>query len=524
MSDKRRRIDFVLVLAILIVSLYVIYWIGNEFYLYRNFISIHPDLGYLVQTTYVHLSHPALIYGLQYLVFSNHVSIFSVFLLPIFALVPNPITLIAIQDVFLGLTALLLYLCGRDMVDSRLFGFMLVIAFLFNPGVRGMIAFDFHTEAFIPFFFVLSFYLYMKNKMNYFVASFALMLSTIEVSWPAGVALVMGLLYYEFRYKSKSKVKEEQSLHKKRVKYLLGCIAVIFLFVLFYNYTISTLTSQYKQGLYGDMPPPLQVTNYYSIDIWNSASLALIAISNTATVRFVSLIGILLLLFGFGFTSLVDPILTITMILPWIIQVPILHNAPFGVFDNQYYGFTVGGSAITSVLGMKILLNRKNGFFARHKDKFILFTTVFVIISSFLIYLATFPASLPITPLITSNSNYPNYTQISTALDKIPQNATVMTQPNILPHLYYVLEIEFVPGFRGITFAPYNRIAYTNISFYWFRPDYIVIQPQSGWFDYMFNSSSFNVYKYMGDNYTLYSNTSGLEIYKLKSYQNLSVS
>lgn len=524
MSNKRHGIDFVLVLTILIVSLYVIYWVGNELYLYRNFTLIHPDLGYLAQTVYVHISHPSLIHGLQYLVFSNHIAIIDIFFLPIMAALPSPITLIAIQDILIGLAALVLYFCGRDLVNSRLFGFTLTMAFLFNPATIGMIGFGFYFESFIPIFFVLAFYLYMKGRMNYFLLSFVLMLSTVEVSWPAGVALVMGLLYYEFRYKSKSKPKAEQSLHKKRVKYLLVCIAIIALFVLFYNYTISTLTSQYRQGYYGDMPPPLQVTNYFSIDIWNSASLALIAVSNTVTIRFVSIIGILLLLFGFGFTTLVDPILTLTMILPWIIQVPILHNAPFGVFTNQYFGFTIGGSAAASVLGMKILLERKNGFFARHREKFILFTAIFVITGSLLAYLATYPASIPVTPLIPNNSNYPNYTQITAALNKIPRNATVMTQPNILPHLYYVLEIEFVPGFRGITFGPYNRIAYTNISFYWFRPDYIVIQPQSGWFDYMFNSSSFNIYNYMGDNYTLYSNTSGIEIYKWKGSPNLNAS
>jgi hypothetical protein len=82
-----------------------------------------------------------------------------------------------------------------------------------------------------------------------------------------------------------------------------------------------------------------------------------------------------------------------------------------------------------------------------------------------------------------------------------------MAQGSISPHLYSMLYVENPPDEKPPWFEALN---YTT---YWFTPNYIILDKNLGDFGPMV-SNSFNVYAYMGDNYSIYYSSNGLIIYK----------
>ena len=92
-------------------------------------------------------------------------------------------------------------------------------------------------------------------------------------------------------------------------------------------------------------------------------------------------------------------------------------------------------------------------------------------------------------------------------LEMIPKNASVMAQPTLALHIFYIHNLELPPIYGN------DGYYLSNLTVYWFKPTYIVMDKNlSDYGDFL--NSSFNVYNYMDKNYTLYYNQSGFYIYK----------
>jgi len=75
------------------------------------------------------------------------------------------------------------------------------------------------------------------------------------------------------------------------------------------------------------------------------------------------------------------------------------------------------------------------------------------------------------------------------------------------------LGLELPPDYRVGGFTPAGLRA-ENITLFYTRPEYVAFDPELPDFIYL-NSTGFNIYDYMGVNYTPYSSADGLKIYKL---------
>ena len=262
---KKSNIDLHLVLVLIMCALFVAYWTSFTFYRYVGFNNGYVDLGQQTYSLYLHLHYAYVIPGLQYLSFATHIDPFEVLLIPLFALSPNPIGFAFMQDVALALAAVVAYFIGRDVAKNRYFGLALAIAFLINPGVRGMVLFDVHPEAFIPLFFLLSFYFYMRGRRAYFLVCYAAMLSIIESVPAIGITLLVGLLLYEGLTYKRTDTKLGILERKKRIRSIFIAFLITLLFIAFYGYAVNSLISAYNNGAYGNMPTSIRVVNYPSI-------------------------------------------------------------------------------------------------------------------------------------------------------------------------------------------------------------------------------------------------------------------
>jgi len=511
--DQKRH-DRYFVALVIMGAAYVLGWTYFIWYRYVTFQEGFYDLGIALYSFYLHAFYSASIPGLQNLVFTNHISLFSFLILPIFRIFPSQLTLVGLQNISIALAALLVYLSCRKITKNGFASFAFAFALLFNFGLIGLNFSDFHLEGFIPLLLALAFYLYITNRKYAFVASYVLLLGLMETAPFVGLAFLLGLSFFEIRYNKKRSVLYTPN----SMKLLALCFALTFLFIAFYHAVAYDLVNSYGSGQYANVQPTTRLVNIIS----QQTSAIKIFFETPTTSAFVFVMGILcafLLFISFGFTSLVDPILTIIMMSPWLGEVFIAGNWVFLYPIYQYYAYGAMGVLVAAILGVAIMMRSKRPSYSPYRKRRELSHVGLVVITvSIVIYASTCASTLVLLPNYLTHTFEPkpgNYTSILSTLRSVPANASVMAQSSIYPHLYYVKNLELYPNSEYYVFSPRTGFVYLNYSLYWFKPDYIVVDANLSDFSGM-NNVNFNVYSYMGDNYTLVNSTKGLQIYKLK--------
>ena len=119
----------------------------------------HNDLGsfafdlaiqenVLWNTTYGHPFISSVMGGIQYL--GNHTVVAYALLLPFYFLIPSTHTLLWLQSLILGSTALPLFLLGKRVFSENFPALLIAISFLIHPAIIGAACYDFHELALAP--------------------------------------------------------------------------------------------------------------------------------------------------------------------------------------------------------------------------------------------------------------------------------------------------------------------------------------------------------------------------------------
>lgn len=505
--------DRLFLLLLLFLAIYVIFWVGLTLNKYFSFGVAWFDLGLETYSFFIHVGSYSATSGLQFVSFANHIDPFEVLLLPAFVLYQNPITLLVLQDVFLAATSIVIYLIGKNIVKNKQIGFALAIAFLINPGVIGITLYDFHSEAFIPFFYLLCFYFYFRGRMKLFVLSYVFLVSVMETTVAVAMSLLLGLLVYEL-FESGSKNKNWQE-SRRRFSFIGICFAIGIVFSLFYSLTVSQLISGYANGNYQSLPQDLKVMNFMQYQINSILTLGNRNLTGVALASFLilSITGIIILVFGFGYYTLKVPITTFVLLAPWLFEVFILHNVVFPALNNEYYAYAIGGAVVAACLGIMKGKSSEEKTGWREKDR----NKITVIMAA---ALSICFWGMLFTPQLFELGNplnwfAPNETMmnLNSAVQLLNANSTIMTQPKIATHMYEFRNLEMPPDFQEYGFNV-GGFTPTSMVLYWFRPDYIIMDENLS--DYYFmNNSVFNIYQYMDNNYTFYRAFGGVVIYRI---------
>jgi uncharacterized membrane protein len=491
-----KKIDLLLVLAIVFAVLYMLFWDFYALQRYNTFSSTFFDIGLADYNLYTYSNYPAFTTGLQYFVFMNHLTFFMPLLLLVYRLLGNPFSFIWLQNFFIAATAVVIYLIGRNALKSKKIGIALGIAFLLNPGVWSLSVFDAHLEGLLPFFYLLSLYYYMRNS-RLFIVSFVLLLGIIDTGSVLALFFVLGLLAYELLMNSRKHGRLTAKgvigiAKERRVKMLLVATVIAIAFIAFYWLASLTLLQQYAAGSYKALPPELKDMNFIGEQkaiIYNNGP---IASNSIGIMALLWLFGIFL---AFGISTLIAFIPSIIFLAPWLVEVFVVRNYLFITPYMQYYAYAIGGIA-GAILGIHAI---------RQKSIKISENALLEAIAVFsVVFLVSFIA---VYPLQSPYALHSNYNSIDTLLASLPGNATVLAQGSITPHLYNRLFVENAPDEKPKWFEPLN---YTT---YWFKPEYIIIDTQVSDFAAM-DSGSFNVYEYVSANYTVYDDLDNITVYK----------
>ncbi|TAM39973.1 DUF2079 domain-containing protein [bacterium] len=105
---------------------------------------------------------------LEQIIFGAHLYLIIFLILPIYALLQTPLTLLFLQSIFLGLAAYPLYLLARSRLKPA-FSLAIAIAYLLYPSVGYMNLFETHFDIYEIFFLFFALYYFEKENFRRFL-------------------------------------------------------------------------------------------------------------------------------------------------------------------------------------------------------------------------------------------------------------------------------------------------------------------------------------------------------------------
>ena len=120
-------------------------------------------------------------------------------LLPFYAIYPGPSALLVLQTPFIALGALPVFLVSKVLLHRNTTSLSLAGLYLLNPAVQSLNLFDFHLEAFLPFFLGMSCYFLLKKNWKAYAVFIAMSLITIEFASIIIVAMSVGVILSDWK-------------------------------------------------------------------------------------------------------------------------------------------------------------------------------------------------------------------------------------------------------------------------------------------------------------------------------------
>jgi uncharacterized membrane protein len=460
-----------LYIVIVAVALSIVYWALFSLNAYNTFHE-YSDLGFSTLSMYYHIHYPAVVGGLEYLIFWNHISPDQLLILPIFYIWQSSMTLLIVQDVVLSLTGLLIFFVARDLLKSRAWALVFCIVYLVNPGMHGMLVFDYHAEFLIIPFYVLTFYFYMKTRRKAMIASLLLLLGSIEGAAFLAIFLGIGLFLFDYAYN------KDVTIRRARMDLAMTIIAVSIVVIIAEAALTAYLQQSYTTS-YSNLPVQFKVINTGVAQLGNTAT-ALPSHSGSmqsqsgTNMNMYVLYGVFAGILCFGALILFDPLITLIFSAPWLVGIFVLNDASFTTVWNQYFSYVLGGTIVAAMLGF-ILLQEKKGPFAKmlanHKGRYYNNFT-FSFLKSSVLLITLFLAFTY--PFFSYSKNLNNFSQdfllhvgpqqialdsqLESMISLIPQNASLLTEYFITSHVADRRYLDF--------------FAYENT---FFKPEYVLV-------------------------------------------------
>jgi len=204
---------------------------------HQSFLSGAWDAGYFDQLMWRTLTEKVLFKATGDFVnpggyfFGAHFSPVLFIIFPFYALYPNMLTLIVIQNAAIALTAVPLYIITRKKLNDKSASLFIALVFLLYPPLHGAAWFFFHVEAFFPIFVSLFFISLIQEKK---LISFLFLFLALSVTEFAGIMVTLVIVFVIFEKKGfpKLRIKNiEEWLKKTRFEIILITICILWVFL-----------------------------------------------------------------------------------------------------------------------------------------------------------------------------------------------------------------------------------------------------------------------------------------------------
>jgi len=163
------------------IAAYVIYVSFHTILNHRSIGTCAFDLG-VMESSIWNALHGEFLYSslTNSHFFGVHTSLVLLLVIPVYALAPATETLLVIQTLVIGLSALPLYLLGRKILDKDWQALLIALLWLTHPALAGANFYDFHPVAFAPLFLFTAIYYWWSQRWVPFWISIGLLLTVKE--------------------------------------------------------------------------------------------------------------------------------------------------------------------------------------------------------------------------------------------------------------------------------------------------------------------------------------------------------
>ncbi len=359
----------------------------------------------------------------------THFSPILFFIVPFYVLYPHALTLLLIQGMLISAASFMLYVISKDLLKDNVASLLIAFSFLLNPGVGGLLFFDFHVEAFIPLiYFLIVFSLIRRKWVSYFIGLVSFLL-IIEFNIYIMFMFILVLLLFLFNAKDLPR--------ETKAVVIVGSIVVFLAFFMlipyvksYFNPHVSSFAAYNPASIAGYSGNVFGFINYLKSNIR--------VILRSFITRFSCKVKYYLLTSAPLFGSLIDP-LWLLPALPYIVFSMLSTYGPYFSIPYQYAMYFLPQLFVASVFGFSRIS------FRRRLAAVMFAVSVFV----FLIGSPFSPFANPNFYVFISGlrSSYVHFLNI--AVDLVPNYASVLTVNNLFPHVANRLNAYVVPYSLG---------------------------------------------------------------------------
>ncbi|RKX43634.1 MAG: hypothetical protein DRP27_07880, partial [Thermotogae bacterium] len=379
--------------------------------------------------------------------FGVHFSPIMLFLLLLYCLFPHAYTLLIFQTFLLGFAAIPLYKLAREITKNQEIALAFSIIYLIYPPIIAANLFDFHLESFFPIIFFTAFYYLEKKEFNKFYLTLIIGLTILDF---ASAVLVLSTLFYATFIKYRKYLIKIKEIDPNIKKHIIKSIILIMITIIYFKATIKII------AIFGTTPfsktenwPDLGSNiNEILLGLLNPYKVAK-ALSYDILAKISWIIAITLPLLFLPFFAPLELIPA----LPWIAVALLSRYPPYYQLGWQYgalyapfifYAAINGYKNITQTESIKILKKKLelslkiSTLYRKLNKKKILSLAALLSILSIIIGLTAKPTLLLFEgtayvdgpPIPNQHTKY-----LREILSYIPDNASVLAQNNIFPHV-----------------------------------------------------------------------------------------
>jgi len=243
----------------------------------------------------------------------THFSLLMFLILPIYALFPFPQTLLILQTAVIALGAVPIYLVARGVLGRGRLPLVIAGLYLINPATLNMNLFDFHLEAFLPFFLGMFFYSYVSKRWKLYGVFLALSLITIDFAAILILAICLAQAIGSNSTKATYWWPLQLGLNKQRKVILATTVVLsigVFYLTLYFSGVASGTSTSVQQMVGGFVRSGSTVANYPLLtEFWLLAFISVMCLPLFAPGKLVmvapwflvTLLGGSLLTYSFGY-------------------------------------------------------------------------------------------------------------------------------------------------------------------------------------------------------------------------------
>lgn len=372
--------------------------------------------------------------------FGVHFSPILFLILPFYRLYTSSETLLVFQTLIIALAALPIYKLAEEQLKSRLVGLTFALVYLMYPAIQWVNWCDFHVQAFLPFFF--TFTIYYATKRNWFQYFVFLFLSLMCIEHVAFITFFIGLyIIWKYRQTIILEIKHSRIFASEVLVPLLTVIVSIiwYCFTLWQRDTFFPINPVTIEEFLGapnftilGAKSPMEIPILIFLRPLN----AIRALIYNGHMKLLFLFLIFSPIAFYSFKELSALIPTI----PWFMFSFMSQTLDHYALGNQYPAFITAFVFISAIFGVKKVC--QSG-----EDKNIKKPLKKILICSVTIFVISSPLSPFVYVLFPEKAIFIGEHEriLSNIVSKLPQNASILTQDNIFPHVSHRVNAYVVP-------------------------------------------------------------------------------